>query len=491
MDKFICLHGHFYQPPRENPWLESVELQGSASPYHDWNDRICWECYAPNARARLMDGQGRIEQIISNYSRISFNFGPTLLSWLKDKQPEIHEAIISADQEAQERFSGHGSALAQGYNHMILPLANERDKHTQVIWGIRDFEARFGRKPEGMWLPECAADIASLDVLAQHGIRFTILSPFQAARVRPLQGSSDWNDVNGGKIDPKAPYLVKLPQGRSIAVFFYDGPISQAVAFEKLLTNGESFANRLFGAIDGNRQHDQLVHIATDGESYGHHFRYGDMALAYALHKIEKSDKAKLTVYGEYLEKHPPEHEVEIHQPSAWSCSHGVERWRSDCGCNAGHQGWNQQWRTPLREALDELSARLAEFFERKAPEYLREPWKARDDYIHVIMDRSEETISAFLSRHQTRELNYTDRICALRLLEMQRHAMLMFTSCGWFFDEISGIETMQVIQYAARALQLAHDLGAEYLEPRFLETLEKARMNIPEREMDGVYGNS
>ncbi len=483
MEKFVCIHGHFYQPPRENPWLESVEMQGSAAPYHDWNDRICWECYAPNARARLLDGEGRIDHIISNYSRISFNFGPTLLSWLKDNQPEIHEAIIAADQEAQERFSGHGSALAQAYNHMILPLANERDKHTQVIWGIHDFETRFGRKPDGMWLPECAADNASLDVLARHGIKFTILSPFQAARVRPLQANAEWQDVNGGKIDPKVPYLVKLPEGRSIAVFFYDGPISQAVAFEKLLTNGESFANRLLGAIDQNRQHDQLVHIATDGESYGHHFRYGDMALAYALHQIEKGGKAKLTVYGEYLEKHPPEYEVEFHQPSAWSCSHGVERWRSDCGCNAGHQGWNQQWRTPLREALDELSARLVEFFEKKAPEYLREPWKARDEYIQVIMDRSDDTITAFFARHRTREFNEADKICALRLLEMQRHAMLMFTSCGWFFDEISGIETVQVIQYAARALQLAHDLGAENLEPRFLETLEKAKSNIPEHQ--------
>ncbi|HTV40630.1 MAG TPA: DUF3536 domain-containing protein [Candidatus Sulfotelmatobacter sp.] len=483
MEKFVCIHGHFYQPPRENPWLESVEMQGSAAPYHDWNERICWECYAPNARARLMDGEGRIERIVSNYSRISFNFGPTLLSWLKDNQPEIHDAIVAADKEAMDRFSGHGTALAQAYNHMIMPLANERDKLTQVIWGIRDFETRFGRRPEGMWLPECAADVASLDVLAQHGIKFTILSPFQAARARPLKEADEWQDVNGGKIDPKIPYLVKLPEGRSIVVFFYDGPISQAVAFEKLLGNGETFAGRVLGAIDENRKEDQLVHIATDGESYGHHFHYGDMALAYGLNQIETGDKAKLTVYGEYLEKHPPDHEVEIHQPSAWSCQHGVERWRSDCGCNAGHAGWNQQWRAPLRQALDDLSGPLAEFFEKRASEYLREPWKARNDYIDVILDRSDETISEFFEEHQARPLNEAERICALRLLEMQRHAMLMFTSCGWFFDEISGIETVQVIQYAARALQLATELGAEHLEPRFLETLEKAKSNIPEHQ--------
>jgi alpha-amylase/alpha-mannosidase (GH57 family) len=483
MEKFICVHGHFYQPPRENPWLESVEMQGSASPYHDWNERICWECYAPNARARLLDGDGRIDRIVSNYSRISFNFGPTLLSWLKDKQPGIHDAIVGADKKAMERFSGHGSALAQAYNHMIMPLANERDKQTQVIWGIRDFEARFGRKPEGMWLPECAADNASLDVLAQHGIKFTILSPYQAARIRPLAENAEWQDVNGAKVDPKAPYVVKLPEGRSIVVFFYDAPISRAVAFEKLLTNGEAFAGRLLGAIDDGRQQDQLVHVATDGESYGHHFQYGDMALAYALHQIEKGDQAKLTIYGEYLEKHPPEQEAEIHQSSAWSCSHGVERWNSDCGCNSGHPGWNQKWRTPLRQALNELSAHLAEFFEKKAAEYLREPWKARDDYIDVILDRSDETMVKFFARHQARELKEADRICALRLLEMQRHAMLMFTSCGWFFDELSGIETVQVIQYAARALQLATELGADDFEPRFLEVLEQAKSNIPEHQ--------
>jgi alpha-amylase/alpha-mannosidase (GH57 family) len=483
MEKYVCIHGHFYQPPRENPWLEAVELQGSAAPYHDWNERICFECYAPNARARLLDGDGRIDRIVSNYSRMSFNFGPTLLSWMKDKQPEIHDAIVEADKKSRERFSGHGSAIAQAYNHMIMPLANARDKQTQVVWGIRDFEARFGRKPEGMWLPECAADNESLDVLARNGIKFTVLSPFQAARVRPLEGENEWQDANGGKIDPTMAYLVKLPEGRSIAVFFYDGPVSQAVAFEKLLTNGEAFAGRLLNAIDDNRQHDQLVHIATDGESYGHHFQFGDMGLAYALHKIESGDRAKLTVYGQFLEAHPPTNEVEIHQPSAWSCSHGVERWRSDCGCNAGHAGWNQQWRGPLREALDELRDKLADFFEKKAKEFLRDPWEAREEYISVILDRSPENVAKFFTSQGARKLSEGDQITALRLLELQRHAMLMFTSCGWFFDEISGIETVQVIQYAARALQLATELGAENLEPRFLEVLEKAKSNIPENQ--------
>ncbi len=484
MEKFICVHGHFYQPPRENPWLETVELQSSAFPYHDWNERICFECYAPNARARLLDGNGRIEKIVSNYSRMSFNFGPTLLSWMKDKQPEIHHAITEADKKSRERFSGHGSAIAQGYNHIILPLANTRDKHTQVIWGIRDFEARFARKPEGMWLPETAADNESLDVLAQHGIKFTILSPYQASRIKPLDDEGDWQDVNGAKIDPKNPYLVKLPEGRSIVVFFYDAPVSQAVAFEKLLVNGEAFANRLRGAFDGGRESAQFVHIATDGESYGHHFQYGDMALAFALHQIETSDDTKLTIYAEYLEKHPPTHEVEIHQGSAWSCPHGVGRWKEDCGCNSGgHGDWNQKWRAPLRNAMDWLRDKLAPLYETQAKEFLKDPWKARDDYISVILDRSPEKIREFFAVHSTRTLSDAEQVIVLRLLEVQRHAMLMYTSCGWFFDEISGIETTQVIQYAARALQLADELSGEKLEPHFMERLEAAPSNIPENQ--------
>ncbi len=482
--KFICVHGHFYQPPRENPWLEAVELQDSALPYHDWNERITAECYAPNARARLLDGEGRIEAITSNYSRMSFNFGPTLLSWIKEKQPDIHGAIIEADKRSREQFSGHGSAIAQVYNHMILPLANVRDKHTQIIWGMRDFESRFGRKPEGMWLAETAADNETLDVLAQHGIKFTILSQYQASRVRSLEAGAEWLDVNGARIDPTMPYVVKLAEGRSIAVFFYDAPISQGVAFEKLLVNGEKFAARLLDAFDESRGHDQLVHIATDGESYGHHFQFGDMALAYALHQIETSPDTKLTVYGEFLESHPPTHEVEIHEGSTWSCSHGVERWKSDCGCCAGgHGGWNQQWRTPLREAMDFLRDRLADFYSGKAKTFFDDPWAVRDEYISVILDRSPENVSNFFLKHAKRGLDDPEQVTAIRLLEMQRHAMLMFTSCGWFFDEVSGLETVQIIQYAARALQLADELGAQNIEAGFLEILERAKSNLPENQ--------
>jgi alpha-amylase/alpha-mannosidase (GH57 family) len=484
MNKCICIHGHFYQPPRENPWLETVELQDSASPYHDWKERIFFECYAPNARARLLDGEGKIERIVSNYSRISFNFGPTLLSWMKEKQPKIHQAIVDADKKSRDRFSGHGSAIAQGYNHIILPLANARDKQTQVLWGIRDFESRFGRPPEGMWLPETAADNATLDVLAEHGIKFTILSPYQASRVRSLDKDAEWEDVSGARVDPTMPYVVKLSSGRSIVVFFYDSPVSQAVAFEKLLVNGERFSARLLDAFDTGRKHDQLVHIATDGESYGHHFQFGDMALAFALQQVEVNENTKLSIYGEFLESNPPAYEAEIHEGSAWSCPHGVERWKSDCGCCAGgHAGWNQKWRAPLRQAMDWLRDQLGSFYESKANEYLKDPWQARDEYISVILDRSPENLARYFSSVAKRPLNESEQAALIRLLEMQRHAMLMFTSCGWFFDEISGIETVQVIQYAARALQLATELGAENFEPGFLEILAQAKSNLPEHQ--------
>ena len=482
MNRFICIHGHFYQPPRENPWLEIVELQDSAFPYHDWNERVTAECYAPNAHARLVDPEGRIQRIVNSYSRISFNFGPTVLSWMKEKEPEVYAAILQADRTSQARFSGHGSALAQAYNHLIMPLANRRDKHTQTLWGIRDFESRFGRSPEGMWLPETAADDETLDVLAESGLKFTILSPFQAKETKPLAGDA-WKTVDGGKIDPSMPYLARLGSGRSIVVFFYDAPLAQAVAFENLLTDGQRFAERLLDGFSDARTGDQLVHIATDGESYGHHHPHGDMALAFALLSIERQEGVKLTIYAEYLANHPPTQEVRIHQATAWSCAHGVDRWRRHCGCNSGgHPSWNQNWREPLRNALDWLRDSAAPAYEITAKKLLRDPWAARDQYIAVILDRSPESTARFLTEQGSHTLDDGEQACAIRLLEMQRHLMLMYTSCGWFFDEVSGPETSQIIQYAARAIQLAgQTLGCD-LEPAFTEALSKAKSNLPEQ---------
>lgn len=479
-ERFICIHGHFYQPPRENPWLDAVEMQDSAAPFHDWNERITAECYDPNSSARILDDLDRIVKIVNNYSSISYDFGPTLLSWMETRVPETYRAIIGADSLSSAQF-GHGSAIAQAYNHMILPLASERDARTQVLWGMRDFEFRFGRKAEGMWLPETAVDIPTLEALALERVAFTILEPHQARRYRPL-GATEWTEADGG-LDPTRPYLCQLPSGRSIAIFFYDGPISRAIAFERLLARGELFAQRLVSAFSETREHSEIVNVATDGETYGHHHRFGDMALAYALDYIEGHGLAHLTNYGQFLELYPPTHEVEIDELTSWSCAHGVERWRSDCGCSTGGSaGWNQLWRGPLRAALDWLRGQLDPLFVAQGSALFLDPWAARDAYIDVVLDRSDEGTDAFLTRQAGRQLDDSEAMTALELLEMQRHCMLMYTSCAWFFNDISGIETVQVLHYAGRALQLAEKRSGWRLTSDFLERLEEAVSNLPER---------
>ncbi len=480
--RYVCIHSHFYQPPRENPWLEQIELQDSAYPYHDWNERISAECYAPNLAARILDDDQRITRIVNNYSKISFNFGPTLLSWAAEHAPDVYRGLLEADKQSQRYFSGHGSAMAQAYNHMILPLANSRDKRTQVRWGYEDFVSRYGRLPEGMWLAETAVDLESLDLMAEAGITFTILAPHQAKAMRPI-GVADapWQDMTGSKIDPTRAYRLKTPSGRYINLFFYDGPVSQAVAFEKLLNNGEKFATRLLGAFSDGRTWPQMMHIATDGETYGHHHRHGEMALAYALEYIETKKLAKITNYGEFLELHPPEWEVQIYENTAWSCVHGVERWRSNCGCNSGRLGWHQEWRRPLREALDWLRDAVNPHFEELGSTLLRDPWAARDAYISVVLDRSPEVRQRFANDHFLRPLTHDEEVVVWRLLELQRHAMLMYTSCGWFFDDMSGIETVQVVEYAGRVVQLAEQLFDQQFEETFLQQLAFAHSNLPE----------
>ena len=476
----VCVHGHFYQPPRENPWLEAIEYQASAYPYHDWNERVTAECYAPNSASRILDDNNRIVQIVNNYGQISFNFGPTLIAWLEAKEPEVYRAILQADRESATCF-GHGNAIAQGYNHTIFPLANSRDKLTQIRWGIRDFQRRFGRFPEGMWLPETAVDLETLDLLAAEGIKFTILAPRQAKRVRRIGGRS-WKDIGGARIDPTRAYQIRFASRRKLALFFYDGPISQAVAFEGLLKNGEQFATRLMSGFSDQREWPQLMNIATDGESYGHHHKHGEMALSYALDHIESKQLAQITNYGKFLAENPPTHEVEIFENSSWSCVHGIERWKSDCGCNSGgHAGWNQQWRAPLRSALDWLRDQITPHYEAAARELLKDPWAAREAYIDVILDRSDESLQRFFSQHAARELSSEEQVAALKLLELQRHAMLMYTSCGWFFDELSGLETVQVMQYAGRVVELAEQSFKVSMEPQFLEKLAAAKSNISE----------
>ncbi len=500
--RFICIHGHFYQPPRENPWLETVETQDSATPYHDWDERVTAECYAPNGAARIVNKQNRIIRILNNYGRISFNFGPTLLSWLEVNAGRVYRMILEADATSQERFGGHGSAMAQVYNHVIMPLASTRDRITQIRWGIADFEYRFKRRPEGMWLPETAVDTESLELLAAEGMKFVLLAPHQCARIRSLKGGDGvqlsfesldhpeeqgWIETPDASVDTTRPYRVRLKDNRSVAVFFYDGPRSRAIAFESLLDSGENFVRRLMEGFSENSDRAQLVHVATDGETYGHHHRYGDMALAWALKRIEDQRDAQLINYGQFLEKFPPEYEAQIVENTSWSCAHGIERWRSNCGCNSGHTGWNQAWRAPLRVALDGLQDNLAPMVMARGAALFHDLDSTRNAYIEVILDR--EKTEQFLASHATHELSHPERVAALQLMELERNAMLMYTSCGWFFDEISGIETVQVIAYAGRVLHLAAQLFGEngvVLEGKFIAALGLARSNISS-EGDGA----
>ena len=484
--KYLCIHGHFYQPPRENAWLEEIEIQDSAAPYHDWNARITAECYGPNALARVLNAKGELTDLVDNYAHMSFNFGPTLLSWMQRHAPQVYQAILAADQRSQALFNGHGSAIAQVYNHIIMPLANARDKETQVKWGLYDFKTRFGREPEAMWLAETACNTETLEVLAAHGMKYVILAPGQCARVRKI-GEKTWTDVSGARVDPKRAYQCNLPSGKKIALFFYDGPISQGIAFSDTLKSGENFAGRLMGAFDLTGGENQLMHIATDGETYGHHQKFADMALAYCLKYVKELPDVNITVYGEYLEKYPPQYEAQIIENTSWSCFHGVERWRKDCGCNSGgHPGWHQKWRAPLREALDFIRDEMAATFEMKGLQYFKDPWAARNDYIELILDRSLDAQHRFFLRHAT-EKAWTDRPGALALLEMQRNALLMYTSCGWFFDEISGLETVQILQYACRALELHRRVGGADLELEFVKKLAQAPSNLKDLQNGAV----
>ena len=475
-DRFIAIHGHFYQPPRENPWLEAVEIQDSAAPYHDWNERVTRECYAPNTAARRVGHDNRILDIVNNFQKISFNVGPTLLSWLDRHAPGVYRSILEADRLSAQAHGGHGNAIAQAYNHMILPLAIRRDKITQVRWGQQDFRERFGREPEGMWLPETAVDNESLEILAEAGMKFTILAPHQAWRIRKI-GTEGWEEVNH-HIDPSRSYLWRGPRGRTLTLFFYDGPVSRAIAFENALDRGENLVARLKGAFVADREGGQLVHCATDGESYGHHKRFGDMALAAAVAQIEAEGFATLTNYGAFLVEHPPAFEVQIRERTSWSCAHGIERWQSDCGCRT-RGDWHQRWRKPLREALDWLRDRIDIFYESQASTFLKDPWEARDAYIDVVLDRSPEGLATWLARHQRALLDAGRQVETRRLLEMERNRLLMYTSCGWFFDEISALEPFQILKYAAMALQYLRELGGGQLEGEFVRRLEAAPSNV------------
>lgn len=492
---YVTVHGHFYQPPRENSYLEAIERQPSAAPFHDWNERINAECYRPNAFARILNDRGEIVQIVNNYEYLSFNIGPTLMSWLAANDPEVYQKILDADRLSRERLNGHGNAIAQVYNHIIMPLANERDKYTQIRWGKADFRSRFGRDPEGIWLAEAAVDYPTLEALVAEGIKFIILAPSQVERCRPIPTQDEaeepeWHEVGGGQIDPTRPYRCYLPDSGGlnvqpqtqprpyIDIFFYDGPISRDMGFKDVLETSHHFLGRLGLAVRADRRTSQLISVATDGETFGHHKREKEKCLAYAFVEGLPQHGWTATNYAHYLSLETPTWECQLKPVTAWSCFHGVDRWQEDCGCGGGGE-WNQLWRRPLRDTLNWLRDRLIAVYETESRKWLRDPWQARDEYIQVILDRSTENVDEFLRRHQTHPLSETETIDVLRLLEMQRHSLLMFTSCGWFFEELSRPEGVQILRYAARAIELAGEVCGVDLEPEFMGRIAFAPSNV------------
>jgi len=488
MPTALIVHGHFYQPPRENPWSGVVDREPSAAPFRDWNERIQAECYRPNSVARIVDERGRLLRVVDNYEHLSFDFGPTLLSWMERAHPATYARIVESDKRSVALRGGHGNAMAHGHGHAILPLCSDRDLVTQVRWGLADFRHRFGREAESMWCPETAVDERTMRVLADHGMKYVLLSPYQAARARVASHDSaaPWTDVSGGRIDPGVDYRWRASDGsgRSLAVFFYDGPIARGIAFEGLLGSSEALVARFMQAARGG-QEGRAVNVATDGESYGHHFKWGDRGLAYALEIEAPRQGLWVTNYGEFLAKHPPRFDVQLEsgpngEGSSWSCAHGVGRWIRDCGCSTGGgDGWNQRWRGPLRAAMDVVRDAVDAHVNDVGPALFADPWGARDAYVEVLLGAT--SADDFLRAH-ARDGVATDtlrRVRALALLEASRHAMLAYTSCGWFFSDLSGIETVQIMRYAGRALDLLEEAGGTAPLARFLEVLGEARSNL------------
>ncbi len=474
----LIIHGHFYQPPRENPWTGEVDAEPSAQPFHDWNDRIAAECYAANAAASL----GSL--VANNYEKISFNFGPTLLSWLEDHHPKTYELILRADRSSAHERAGHGNAIAQAYGHAILPLCNARDRLTQILWGLDDFRHRFKREPESLWLPETAADDQTLSLLIEARLRYVILAPGQAERYRPLD-TTEWHSTVDGGIDVSRgyKYFHRDGSGRSIAIFFYDGQLARSIAFEKALASSTVLVKMFQDSARAVGRSGGLVNVAVDGETFGHHFKFGDLCLAHTLEVVAPAAGFQITNYGHYLDRFPPEAEVEInHGPlgegSSWSCAHGVSRWSRDCGCHTGGgAGWDQKWRGPLREALNFLRDAAAREFEAAGSELFRDVWEARNSYVRLMLSKGSAR-QIFFHHQAKRALSPREESRALLLLEMQRASLLMFTSCGWFFSDISGLEPMQVLKYASRVIDLMNELGLPSARQGFLEILSAAKSN-------------
>lgn len=481
----LCIHSHFYQPPRENAWTGEIEPQPSAAPFHDWNERILQECYKPNSEAVIVDDHDNVIRRVNNYGYFNFNFGPTLLSWIKKKHPRTYEKITEGDSKSISEHNGHGNAIAMVYSHPIMPLADRKDKITQVKWGVDDFKYNFGRDPEGIWLPETACNEETIDVLIEEGIRYIILDPSQAAKVRKIR-KGKWKDVSSGNIETGIPYkcFADNRSGKFINIFFYNGSLSRNIAFDDHIYDSERLINRLRQVPVNTKSGDYLISVAVDGETFGHHKHYTERTLSYLFSEIIPESEFKIVNFGEYLAEHSPEYEVKIKEGlngegTSWSCLHGVGRWKENCGCGRSDEYPSQEWRKPLRESLNWLRDELWSIYEKSGSMYLTDVRKARNEYINVILNPEQESIEKFLYFNAAKFLDESETLRCIKLLEMQKFSMQMFTSCGWFFSDISGIETIQILQYAARAIEIAKEVTGTDLEPEFLERLSSAESNL------------
>ncbi len=483
MKNYLIIHGHFYQPPREDPETGVIPLQPSAAPYHDWNCRITKECYGANSASRILNGYGEITDIVNNYRYMSFNFGPTLLDWLEVHSPNVYSSILQGDRDSILSNGGHGNAIAQGYNHTILPLDTREDAEIQILWGLENFRRHFGRESEGIWLPETAVNTRTIDLLIDRNISFIILSPWQVEGVRE-KGEKKWKPLGNTPVPSHRSYYIRGTSG-SVAAFFYNPELASGISFGHYLHSADTLYEKLLELYvpdDDSR----LLHTATDGEIYGHHEPFGDMCLASLIRKVHAEEHFTISNYGAYLESFPPQTEAllregEEKRGTSWSCVHGVSRWYKDCGCTTGGEPeWNQKWRTPLRDAFSFLSSTLVTQYKEQMQRITEsDPMSILRDYGSVC--NGELSPTDFALRYIPGN-DHPARTHFLALLEGQRYRLYMFTSCGWFFSEISGLEPVQNMQYALRAINLYR----EYLLPedveKFLQILNQAESNLKEK---------
>jgi hypothetical protein len=454
--RYIIIHGHFYQPPRESPWTGIVTNEASAVPFPNWNERILSECYNANAHAHIMDGS--VVYIRNNYEALNFNFGPTLCSWLQTHGKTAYRAIRRADELSLERHGGHGNAIAQAYNHSILPLLDARGRELQLAWGIHDFVARFGRRPEGIWLPECAVDADTLAAVASAGVEFVILGADQG------RFSSSGQEAG--------PFLWHQDD-RNLAIFRFDRGISGRIAFSDTLHDGAGFAALLADSALALAPGQALL-VATDGETFGHHKRAGAAELARAIKILEDREDVVVANCGEYLATHPATGHFELDSPSAWSCSHGVERWRSNCGCRQDPKT-NQEWRKPLRAAMDFVRIHCDAVYDRCAAPLVADPWAALKEAARLFIDPAASVQEEFFARHRAKDEPARERM--LRLFEMARASQAALTSCAWFFDDFGGLEGRVALRWAARAVELAAE-QAPSIESELLQELRLVHSN-------------